>query len=253
LHPCPSEEELNLYYEGFYRKEYDAPPLRERFRTDIDEARTRVRRLLPVMHPNTRLLEIGCGSGAFLDAARPYVCTSTGVELDVESRSWIESQLGNRAVKRVEDLEFDEGHFDLAVLIHVLEHVPDPVGMLRRVAQLLKPDGELALEVPNVDDVLVAKYRIPGYLSFYYQKGHLWYFSKSTLTKVLNKAGFNASVEYVQRYDLSNHMQWMLTGKPGGQGYYNDMLKPSVLEAYSDSLISNGYSDTLWAIARPIG
>ncbi len=251
LWPRPNEEEADRYYGELYREDYNEPPLHERYRADLDEARSRVRRLLPILQHNTRLLEVGCGSGAFLDSIRPYVAEVIGVEPDGASREWVTGQMRTCVVERVTDVLQQEKTFDLLALFHVLEHVPNPVPFLQSLSQLLRPEGRLVIEVPNVDDVLVGVYQIPAYLRFYYQKAHLYYFSKDTLTMVLNRAGFNPTIEGIQRYDLGNHIRWMLTGQPGGQGYYNDILSPSVHAAYADALIRAGYSDTLWAIARP--
>ena len=253
LWPRPTKEKLDRYYTEFYHEDYAEPPVHERYRVDLDEARVRVRRLLPFLQPDTRLLEVGCGSGAFLHAVRPYVADLLGVEPDAASRDWIEGQLRLPVMERVADVLRQAKPFDLVVLFHVLEHVPDPVRFLRSLSQLLGLDGRLVVEVPNVDDVLVAAYQIPAYLRFYYQKAHLYYFSMDTLTVTLNQAGFNATIKGIQRYDLNNHIQWMLTGQPGGQDYYNDILLPSVHAAYADALIRAGHSDTLWAIAQVSG
>ena len=109
--------------------------------------------------------------------------------------------------------------------------------------------GKLVVEVPNVDDALVSVYRVPAYVRFYYQKAHLYYFSRETLANTFALAGLEGSIEGVQRYDLSNHLRWMLTGEPGGQGYYDELLSPAVREAYADALIQSGHSDTLWGVA----
>lgn len=252
LWPCPTEEELDRYYAEFYREDYAEPPVNERYQADLDEARTRVHRLLSLLHPDTRVLEVGCGSGAFLDAVRPYVADVLGVEADAASRDWIERRLGIPVLERVADILPGAKPFDLVVLFHVLEHVPDPVHFLQSLGQLLRPDGRVIVEAPNVDDALVAVYQIPSYLPFYYQKAHLYYFSKGTLARVFEKAGYRATIEGMQRYDLSNHIRWMLTGQPGGQGHY-DILLPSVHVAYADALIRAGHSDTLWAIAQVNG
>lgn len=250
LWPRPTEEELSQYYGEFYREDYAEPFLPERYRVDLNEARVRVCRLLSFLHPRGRLLEVGSGSGSFLDAVRPYVGDVVGVEPDAESREWIVGQVGVPVVERVADVLHEAKPFDLVVLFHVLEHVQDPVRFLQSLSQLLRPDARLVVEVPNVDDVLVAVYQIPAYLRFYYQKAHLYYFSTDTLATTLNQAGFDATIEGVQRYDLSNHIRWMLTGEPGGQGYYSDILLPSVHATYADALIHAGHSDTLWAIAQ---
>jgi len=249
LWPCPEEKELNRYYKELYRDDYAEPPIQERYLTDLDEARIRVRRLLSLLKKDTRLLEVGCGSGAFLDAVRPYVAEVLGVEPDVATRKWVQRQIGISVKEQVGDITNSEKNFDLVALFHTLEHIPDPVFFLKKIIQLLKPEGKMIIEVPNIDDVLITVYHLPTYQQFYYQKAHLYYFSKDTLTIVLNQAGFDATIKGIQRYDLSNHICWMLTGKPGGQGYYNSILLPSLDAAYADSLIRSWHSDTLWAVS----
>ena len=50
--------------------------------------------------------------------------------------------------------------------------------------------------------------------------------------------------------DLSNHFRWMLTGKPGGQSYYQSIFSESVSLAYAEALIRANCADTLWAVGR---
>jgi 2-polyprenyl-3-methyl-5-hydroxy-6-metoxy-1,4-benzoquinol methylase len=250
LFPQPKPEELVRYYSELYRHEYDEPPVAQRFRTDLDEARTRVRRLLPLLQPKTRLLEVGSGSGALIASIRPYVQEVMGIEPDLASRTWIEHQLALPIADEVpQNLSQDEA-YDLVVSFHVLEHVAEPVAWLIKLKGLLRRGGHLVIEVPNIDDMLVKTYKVPAYLKFYYQKAHLYYFSKRTLKMALQKAELDATIIGIQRYDLSNHLRWILTGQPGGQGYYHQILAPPVQAAYADSLIRTGRSDTLWAVAR---
>jgi 2-polyprenyl-3-methyl-5-hydroxy-6-metoxy-1,4-benzoquinol methylase len=250
LSPQPRPNDLRLYYSTMYREDYCEPLVEQRHRNDLDEAYVRVQRLLPQLKPETRLLEVGSGSGAFLYAVRPYVKEVVGIEPDFTSRNWIKQTLGITVLEEISQDIPGRDSFDLVVCFHVLEHVSDPIGFLKGLKTVLKSGGELAVEVPNVDDVLVGVYDILLYRQFYYQKAHLYYFSKKTLALVLEKAGYNAIISGVQRYDLSNHIRWMLTGQPGGQGYYRDILSPSVQATYADSLISSGHSDTLWGLAR---
>lgn len=249
LWPRPSEKELGRYYTEFYRDDYGEPPVHERYKSDLGEAHLRVSRLLPFLHSADRLLEIGSGSGAFIDVVHSHVGEVFGVEPDAKSRNWIKRKTGLPVVERVTDVMKEAISFDCVVLFHVLEHILNPVSLLQSLRKLLRRDGKLIIEVPNVDDVLVSVYQIPAYLRFYFQKAHLYYFSQETLRKVLEKAGFFATIQGIQRYDLSNHIRWMLIGQPGGQGYYESLLSP-VQEVYANALIRGGHSDTLWAIAK---
>jgi len=249
--PRPTTDELERYYQRLYRDDYREPPVEERHRLDREEAKARVHRLGPLLGPRPRVLEVGSGSGAFLDAIRPHTDQVVGVEPDESSRAYISNRLGLRVRTDVSEVMYEGDTFDLIVLFHVVEHLLQPVEFLHGLRALLRTQGTLIIEVPNVEDVLVSVYAVPAYLRFYYQKAHLYYFSKATLARTLTKAGFHADIQFVQRYDLSNHIRWMLTGKPGGQGYYRKWLLPSVQAAYARSLEHAGLSDTLWAVARP--
>ena len=148
LWPRPNADDLAHYYETCYRENYGDLPVEERYLEDLPEARRRVERLRP-LHPAVRVLEIGCGSGAFLDAVRPYVEQLQGVEPDRESRTWIEGRLGLAVAADFESLRPEEETFDLVVMFHVLEHLPDPLAFLRSLPKLLRAGGKAVIEVPN--------------------------------------------------------------------------------------------------------
>jgi SAM-dependent methyltransferase len=247
--PRPPEAEVAVYYAGSYGVEYEVPAMEDRYRGDVEEARVRAQRLRPFLDLHSRVLEVGSGSGAFLEAARPYAGAVTGVEPDMASRRFVTQRLGIDVYSQVEEVP-PNLEFDLIAMFHVLEHLPDPPRSLKHLAQRLAPGGRLAVEVPNVDDALLTLYSVPAFASFYYQKAHLYYFSSTTLQIALGMAGLAGGIEGLQRYGLSNHLRWMLSGEPGGQGYYASVLSPSVEAAYAGALIRAGKADTLWAVAR---
>lgn len=250
LSPLPSEDDLSEYYASTYVEEYEASDLEARFRENTEDARARVHRLESQLRPSTRLLEIGAGSGAFLRAVEPHVGTLVAVEPDTACRDWITGRLSVPAYATLEEIP-GELTFDVIVAFHVLEHLLDPVGFLARLRPLVAEGGRLVIEVPNLDDALVGAYRVPSYLSFYFQGAHLTYFAEPTLRRAFERAAFTVEVTGVQRYDLSNHMRWMLTGEPGGAGYYRDLFTEDLERVYAEALIRSGRSDTLWAEAVP--
>jgi SAM-dependent methyltransferase len=224
LWPRPSQAQLDAYYRATYRTEYDNPSLEE----TTPEALARIERLRPFLKRETRLLEIGAGTGAFLAAVREHVSEAVGIEPEQGTI--------------VDDAS---GKFDLIVLFHVLEHVADPVRFLSDLRDRLAEDGRIVVEVPNIDDALVGVYAIPAYLPFYFQKAHVYYFSAATLGDAFARAGLIATISGVQRYDLSNHLFWALEGKPGGQGHYGFLGDAS--HSYEQALVETGIQDTLWA------
>jgi len=251
LWPRPGEHEIREYYNHQYRETYDpGVDLETAYLENLAEARLRVTRLLPLLAGKSHLLEIGAYTGHFLDAVRPYVDSVTGVEPDPNCCQWVAQHLGIRMENDTASLLHEK--FDIVVMFHTLEHLPDPVQSLKQISKILTPAGNLIIEVPNVEDALISLYEIPAYQRFYYQRAHLFYFSKSTLCRVSELAGFDARITGIQRYDLSNHLRWMLTGQPGGQGFYHSVLNNSVNAAYADALIRSWRSDTLWAVLKSV-
>ena len=66
----------------------------------------------------------------------------------------------------------------------------------------------------------------------------------------MEKAGYHFEIFPLQRYDLSNHMYWMITGKPGGQGHFNAVFSPALLAEYEKNLKARFLCDTIYAIAK---
>jgi SAM-dependent methyltransferase len=252
LWPQPQPDELARYYRELYRPECAAPTLAARHAADLPEAELRLSRIEPWLTPESRILEIGSGSGAFLSCISSRVAEAAGVEPEEQAREWIATHCPARVCADIQELENDAARFDLIALFHVLEHVPDPVRFLERLARLLCRGGRLIAEVPNVEDALVSRYRVPAYLSFYFQRAHLYYFSAATLGRAFRSAGIRAEITGFERYTLSNHIHWMLDGKPGGQHRFEALLDHNVETAYAQSLIRSGASDTLWAVGYPL-
>ncbi|MEN9934582.1 MAG: hypothetical protein RLZZ387_1161 [Chloroflexota bacterium] len=107
--------------------------------------------------PAGRILDLGCGNGDLLLAlasgnpAAPLV----GAEVSADRARLAARRLGPRASLAQVDgggrLPFADGSFDRVFLTEVLEHLKDPVALLREVRRLLAPGGRLVLTAPNSD------------------------------------------------------------------------------------------------------
>jgi SAM-dependent methyltransferase len=106
--------------------------------------------------PNSRILDVGCGSGSNLLALSKSGFTRLrGVD------PFISTQLSYRGGVIIEkcDLQKVRGRFDLIMFHHVFEHLEDPLGALKAASQLLAEGGQILIRIPLSDSVAAQKYR----------------------------------------------------------------------------------------------
>ena len=94
---------------------------------------------------------------------------------------------------------------------------------------------------------MVKTYDCEEFKNFYYKKAHLYNFNEVGLSYVFQQAGYQYRVDYIQRYDLSNHLYWLGKRIPGGKGYYSDLLGEKVNQDYVEALVKKKQTDTLFA------
>jgi len=150
--------------------------------------RNRVGGLPPRSQMPGDLLDVGSGDGEFMFRARAHGWRVSGVE--VNSAAVASARAAGLEV-REGDLAaagFASGSFDVVRLWHVLEHVPDPVGLLREAGRLLRPDGTLIVGVPDYGSPVrhLAGARWSGLQPGY----HLNHFDRRTLRATADEAGF---------------------------------------------------------------
>lgn len=95
------------------------------------------------------LLDVGCGSGEFLQRMRDAGWRVLGTEPDPNAAARLQDKLGFRVFSDIRDVEAQPERFELITLSHVIEHVPDPLTTLKQLARLLKSGGRLVITTPN--------------------------------------------------------------------------------------------------------
>lgn len=136
-------------------------------------------------------LEIGCGAGLMLDALRRKGWRVKGVERTEAMAAYAKDTLGLDVISGGLDLVPREPGFDLIILFQVLEHMSDPLSILRECAARLKPDGVMVINVPNIAS-WQARFGGPVWLHLDPPR-HLFHFSPGSLEKTLEKAGLQVS------------------------------------------------------------
>ncbi len=196
-----------------------------------------------------KVLDFGCGNGDFLKLAKPFCVDVLGVELQ---ENYVATLNGN-GIECVNNLEVIEDHsLDIAVSFHVLEHLPNPVEILTKLKSKLACDGHVLIEVPHANDFLLSTIDCDAFKQFTIWSQHLVLHTRESLRKMLEYAGFqDIIIEGVQRYPLSNHLNWLANSKAGGHKSPLSMLDSDALfEAYQSSLARIDATDTLVAYAR---
>jgi SAM-dependent methyltransferase len=100
------------------------------------------------MAPST-LLDVGCGRGDLGEALVRRGWRVAGVEPSEEACAFARSRGVEAITGTLETVTYEDASFDVVVMRHSLEHVPDPVGDLGRVHRALRPGGLLVISVPN--------------------------------------------------------------------------------------------------------
>ena len=163
----------------------------------------------PVKAGKAKALDIGSGYGFFSKAA---------LEQGFQVIAVNPARAENRIFKQLngfepiplffEEVDFGTEKFDLVILSQVLEHLLDPLKVLVKVRKLIKPEGVIAIAVPNVDAILI-KF-IKSKSSFLGLPEHIIHFSRKGLSAILQRAGFDVNLHlYISRipyYSISNRL-----------------------------------------------
>jgi SAM-dependent methyltransferase len=144
------------------------------------------------------VLEIGSGDGYTLSCFREAGSKSVlGIEPSHLSRDYAKSEYDIMSISETVEEFKTNSLFDLMILTHVIEHIYDPLSMLKNLNRNLKDSGHLLIEVPLWESL---ESQPMGVLTF----EHLNYFSELTLQNLLNLAGFE-SVFIEKVYDVNHY------------------------------------------------
>lgn len=165
-----------------YRWRYDKEVGQTR---DYDKSRQRLNELYP---GRGRLLEVGCSMGQLLQRFRADGWAVEGVDPWKEAAAYAQGHGIPCRASTLEDAAFPDASFDVVVMLHVIEHVPDPRATLAEINRVLRPGGHLLLETPRLDGVMYRTFgRRERSISC---DGHIYFFGFETLAKLCEASGF---------------------------------------------------------------
>lgn len=196
-----------------------------------------------------KVADFGCGGGDFLRLVAPYCEDVVGVELQ---QNYVDS-LNADGISCVNDLaKVEDGSVDAFVSFHVIEHLPNPLETLSEIKRKVVSGGTLLIEVPHANDFLLSVVSNEHFKQFTLWSQHLVLHTRESLRRTLEFVGLeDVHIKGVQRYPLSNHLNWLANGKAGGHKSPLSLIdSPMLTEAYENSLARIDATDTLVAIAK---
>jgi SAM-dependent methyltransferase len=206
----------------------------------------------PIQGDQAKALDIGSGYGFFSRAAQAQGFQVTAVNpAKAENRIFKQLNGFEPIPLFFEEVDFGQERFDLVILSQVLEHLLDPFHVLVKVRKLMKPEGVIAIAVPNVDAILIKL--LGSKSSFLGLPEHIIHFSRQGLYAMLRRAGFAARHhQYISRipyHGISNRLN-LHGGSRQIMNYCVKVLQWAPL--HISNLLGLGLFQNVWAVpVRP--
>jgi SAM-dependent methyltransferase len=137
-----------------------------------------------------RVLDFGCGYAGYLCDFHARGVRISGAEI---AGSLVDACNANgldvRKVDNINRIPFEDCEFDIVYLMQVFEHLRDPIGFMRELNRILKPDGKVYIALPNNRSVWRKVFGI-NWVSGWFAPFHLYHFDRETLSRMARQYGF---------------------------------------------------------------
>jgi 2-polyprenyl-3-methyl-5-hydroxy-6-metoxy-1,4-benzoquinol methylase len=186
--PRPEEDQLGRYYksedyvshsntkEGFINSTYQSV----RKYTLLKKLQ-----LISKYFKTGNILDIGCGTGEFLNTCKNAKWNTIGIEPDDDARSMAIKNFGLDVRKESELKNLKDQSFDVISMWHVLEHVPKLNERVEELRRLIKPNGLIIIAVPNCDSLDAKIYK--EFWAAYDLPRHLYHFTPKDIERLFLK------------------------------------------------------------------
>lgn len=188
-----------------------APRAHERRRKVATRRLQTLQRLLEKSPADTRLVDIGCSRGQFVDFASRAGFKVEGVEPAPDIAAAARASGLNVRTGLMEEQHYDDAIFDAASLFEVVEHLREPLPVLQECRRVLKPRGILMISTGNTASWTVAAMGAGwDYFDIKKDGGHISFFNPQSITKLATISGFNverietARVKFHEKGDVSS-------------------------------------------------
>jgi len=189
LEPQPSKEFLHSHYQDYLPADYQGI---ESWRKLMAQVFAKTASLVQEMIPIPgRLLDVGCGYGFFLEEMAQRGWQVEGIEISDTGLSFAREQLGlNVSDRPLPRPDWQDNCYDVITLFYVIEHLQNPLGVIREAHRLLRTGGLLLLRWPHTAPVARVLRPWVKQMRLYQAPSHLFDFSPVTIYKILDQLDF---------------------------------------------------------------
>jgi len=131
------------------------------------------------------ILDIGCGTGEFLNTCKNAKWTTLGIEPDDDARKMAVENYGLDVRTESDMKDLPDGSFNIITMWHVLEHVPKLNERVEELKRLIKPNGVIIIAVPNCNSLDAKIYK--EHWAAYDVPRHLYHFTPKDIEALFKK------------------------------------------------------------------
>ncbi|MEQ9424130.1 MAG: class I SAM-dependent methyltransferase [Cyclobacteriaceae bacterium] len=189
--PRPNAENIGKYYES---EDYASHQQSSRSLMDVAYKTVRgfaLNKKLKLVNSLAtepgKLLDVGCGTGLFLNTCEKGKWKTAGVEVNNNARESASKIVRGHIYESLDNLELKKT-FDVITAWHVIEHLHDLRGSLKMMRKLLKKDGSVVIAVPNSDSWDADNYK--EFWAAYDVPRHLYHFNQLNIKELANELKF---------------------------------------------------------------
>lgn len=215
-------------YAGFRNDPFFAVQVREALREDIESK----------VAPPARMLDVGCGNGAFMEAAREYGYSVEGVDISEKAVAHCEERGLQARAGNFLKMDFD-GPYNVITMWDIVEHLKCPSAFIEQAQTLLHNDGILLLKIPGFERTAFYPIQLWGRLVLLEPgaPSHIQYFTRTSISTLLDRCGFG-------RIDWMRSRSFRSRRDAGS-------LKTRIGRAYIDVITWAAGNENLYLTARP--